>query len=64
MQEIGIIPEDLSNMMMGPQGEEMAQMMAQMGNMMGLEQGNMNPMELLQTQQAQLQQMFNQQNKK
>jgi hypothetical protein len=45
MQELGIIPEDLSNMMMGPQGEEMAQMMAQMSGMMGLEnQGNMNPM--------------------
>lgn len=33
MQGLGLIPEDISNMMMAPQGEEMAKMMAEMGGM-------------------------------
>lgn len=59
MQSLGLIPEDISNMMMGPQGEDMAKMMAEMQGMgLNPNQGE-NPFDILQAQQmAQFQQMM------
>ena len=68
MQSLGLIPEDITNMMMGPQGEDMAKMMAEMGQMgLGPNSESENPFDLLQAQQmAQFQQMMmeQQQNQK
>lgn len=53
MQGLGLIPEDISNMMMGPPNEDMMKMMAEMSGM-GLDQsGSQNPFDLLQAQQMQ-----------
>lgn len=55
MQSLGLIPEDISNMMMGPPNEDMMKMMAEMSGMgmgMGFDQsGSQNPFDMLQAQQ-------------
>jgi hypothetical protein len=51
MQRLGLIPEDISNMMMGPQGEDMERMMAEMSGMGFDPTGSQNQFELLQAQQ-------------